>query len=270
MAADRQQMPAKALLASAWRYNGCMFKDHFSGHASSYNRYRPDYPDALFKRLVAHCADTGTVWDCATGSGQAARALAAYFDRVIASDASLAQVREAGGPSNIVYTAALAESSGIATSSLDLATVAQSLHWFDFERFGAEMQRVLKPGAPLAAWCYGLLEIEDDIDAVIAHFYADTVGAYWPPERDHVDTAYRNIDLALETLADESFSSELQWTLDSLLGYIGTWSACQRFTRDRGVDPLLALRKQLQPLWGEPGSARRMHWPIRLRLWRNR
>ena len=28
------------------------FKDHFSGHASSYARYRPDYPAELFAYLA--------------------------------------------------------------------------------------------------------------------------------------------------------------------------------------------------------------------------
>ena len=28
------------------------FKDHFSGHASAYARYRPDYPKELFEYLA--------------------------------------------------------------------------------------------------------------------------------------------------------------------------------------------------------------------------
>ena len=250
-------------------YNGDMFKDHFSGHANNYSRYRPDYPAALFEHLVALCDERQMAWDCATGSGQAARMLAKHFGQVIASDASQPQLQQAVPASNVHYTAALAEASGIATDCIDLLTVAQSLHWFDFERFGAESRRVLKPGGVLAAWCYGLLEIDSKIDPLIEHFYTDTVGRYWPAERAHVDSAYRNITLPLPELADARFHIELRWDLDTLLGYVRTWSACQRCQGATGADPVKLLDEQLQDLWGERHHERDIRWPILLRAWRN-
>ena len=41
----------------------------------------------------------------------------------------------------------------------DLVTVAQALHWFDIQAFFSEVKRVLKNGGVLAAWTYGLLEV---------------------------------------------------------------------------------------------------------------
>ena len=52
------------------------FADHFSGSARGYAAYRPTYPDALFSWLAEHSPGRGAVWDCGTGSGQAATALA--------------------------------------------------------------------------------------------------------------------------------------------------------------------------------------------------
>ena len=64
------------------------FKDHFSASADDYSLYRLDYPDSLFDHLSMTVPSTKRAWDCATGNGQAAIALANHFDQVIATDAS--------------------------------------------------------------------------------------------------------------------------------------------------------------------------------------
>ncbi|HMN46779.1 MAG TPA: hypothetical protein PKE27_19535 [Povalibacter sp.] len=51
------------------------FKDHFSGHAALYAKYRPDYPPALYEFL----ASLSTTHDCALDCGQAAIGLARHF-----------------------------------------------------------------------------------------------------------------------------------------------------------------------------------------------
>jgi ubiquinone/menaquinone biosynthesis C-methylase UbiE len=71
------------------------FKDHFSGHAALYARHRPSYPRELFDWLADAAGGRDLAWDCATGSGQAALALAGSFRRVIATDASAAQIATA-------------------------------------------------------------------------------------------------------------------------------------------------------------------------------
>src|SRR6266496_4940677 len=71
------------------------FRDHFSGVAEEYATFRPRYPPALFAALAAQAPRRGTAWDCATGSGQAALGLATHFERVVATDASAAQLAAA-------------------------------------------------------------------------------------------------------------------------------------------------------------------------------
>ena len=48
----------------------------FGAHAGAYKAGRPTYPDALFDWLAQISPAREAVWDCATGSGQAALALA--------------------------------------------------------------------------------------------------------------------------------------------------------------------------------------------------
>ena len=77
--------------------DGTIFKDkdHFSGHADRYEAFRPTYPEALFVYLSSLCPLRELAWDCATGNGQAAVALAPYFKTLIATDASQQQIDHA-------------------------------------------------------------------------------------------------------------------------------------------------------------------------------
>jgi SAM-dependent methyltransferase len=158
------------------------FKDHFSGLAAQYSAFRPSYPPVLFNYLAQMCRERKQAWDCACGNGQATVALAKHFAAVIATDASPQQLSAAPSLGNVTYRVAPAEASGIDSSSVDLVTVAQALHWFDLDSFYGEAQRVLVPSGVMAAWSYGALHVEGaGIDALVQEFYSDIVGPYWPP-----------------------------------------------------------------------------------------
>jgi hypothetical protein len=58
------------------------------------------------------------------------------------------------------------------------------------------------------------------------------------------------------------------WSLDEFLGYLGTWSAVQRYRKERGDDPLPALRARLSPLWGDSNAQREISWPLYFRIGR--
>ena len=49
----------------------------------------------LFTYLASLCPAHDLAWDCATGNGQAAVALAPHFEQVIATDASAQQIDQA-------------------------------------------------------------------------------------------------------------------------------------------------------------------------------
>jgi riboflavin synthase len=74
------------------------FKDHFSTASDRYAAHRPDYPPELFDWLASLCPQHDLAWDCATGNGQAALGLTTHFRRIVASDASAAQIRHAQSP----------------------------------------------------------------------------------------------------------------------------------------------------------------------------
>jgi SAM-dependent methyltransferase len=245
-----------------------VFKDHFSGHADAYARYRPGYPPPLFDWLARQAPGRELAWDVGTGNGQVARYLADHMTSVHATDASAQQLARAEGPPNVRFAVEPAERSFLVDDSVDLVTVGQALHWFDLESFYGEVRRVLKRGGLLAAWTYQLNEIHPAVDATVGAFYEDVVGPYWPPERVHVERGYGDLPFPFEAVGTPDFRLETSWNLDDYLGYIGTWSAVRRYRAQVGQDPLPALRRSLAELWGDAGMARVVRWPLVLRVGR--
>lgn len=245
------------------------FADHFAPVAADYASFRPSYPAGLFAWLAEISPGTALAWDCAAGSGQATLDLSRHFRRVVASDASAAQIAAAPPHPGVEYRVAPAENSGLADASADLITVAQALHWFDLEGFYAEARRVLAPDGVLAAWTYGVLHVAgEEIDRAVQIFYADTVGPYWPPERRLVESGYRTLPFPFAELPAPPLSMESEWHLAQLLGYFRSWSATGRFIAARGHDPVTELEQALAPLWGAPSARRRVSWPLSVRAGR--
>ena len=245
------------------------FADHFSRVAGAYAENRPRYPDGLFEWLAAIAPRRELAWDCATGNGQAALGLAPYFDRVVATDASAAQIAAAHPHPRVEYRVAPAEASGVAAGSVDLITVGQALHWFDRPAFYEEARRVLGPGGVVAAWTYGASSFDDPwLDAAHRAFYVDVIGPYWPAERALVETGYRDLEFPFEEIVPPDFDMTTEWPLATFLGYVGTWSAVSRFREARGEDPVPGLGRELAASWGDPAATRRIRWPLAMRVGR--
>jgi SAM-dependent methyltransferase len=242
------------------------YKDFFSGHSTDYARFRPRYPRELFEYLASISPSRALAWDCATGNGQAAVALAEVFDQVIATDASAEQLSSATPHPRIEYRNVTAEDSGLPDGSVDLLTIAQAMHWFEFEPFFAEVRRVLKPGGVIAAWTYNVMFVSPEIDEIVRRFYKERIGTYWPPDRKLVEDDYRTIPFDFEELPPPDVRMRVNWSLMDLLGYIRTWSATQRFITDRGFNPVEELAEQLSAEWGRPEVEREVTWPLKMRI----
>jgi SAM-dependent methyltransferase len=245
------------------------FKDHFSRQSADYSRYRPGYPPALLEWIASRAPARTLAVDCATGNGQAAVALAAHFDAVLAVDGSRAQLERAQPHPRVRYQCAMAEHLPVPDQSVALVAAAQAVHWFDFARFYAECRRVLQPGGVIAVWTYEKFRANARVDAALDRFYYDVIGPYWPPERRYVDEAYTTLPFPWAEERAPEFTLVTDWSLEQVMGYLATWSSVQRYrVANPGDDPLPALAAELATVWPADGTVR-LNWPVHLRLGRS-
>lgn len=225
-----------------------MSKDLFSSHAAQYAAFRPTYPRELYDFIFSLTENFDSAWDVGTGNGQVARDISKKFNKVFATDISQKQIENATQADNIFYSVS-GETSSFPEKSFDLICVAQAIHWFDREKFYTEVKRVAKPNSLIAIWGYGLLFINSKIDPMIRDFYVNVVGSYWDKERKLIDEELKTITFPFEEIKAPAFSFSFQWTLNELQGYLTTWSAVQKFMREKNFNPVDELIQKIKPLW---------------------
>ncbi|MFB3910115.1 MAG: class I SAM-dependent methyltransferase [Candidatus Eisenbacteria bacterium] len=244
------------------------FEDHFSAHAREYALHRPGYPSGLFEHLAALVPKHELAWDCGTGNGQAALELARVFARVVATDASADQIANAFLHPSVQYRVEPAEQVSIEDRSVDLAVVAQAVHWFDLERFYAEVRRVVRPGGMLVVWTYHLAEISPAVDAVLSRFYFDTLAGYWPERIHYLEEGYATLPFPFPHVPIPAYAMQADWDLTALLGFLDSWSAVHRYRARHGRDPIDEVREDLAAAWGKETRRMRILWPLSFRAGR--
>ncbi|QDA60721.1 class I SAM-dependent methyltransferase [Hymenobacter jejuensis] len=240
--------------------------DRFSGHADLYVQYRIEYPSELYAYIYSRLQSNISAWDCGTGNGQVATALAKHFAHVEATDISEAQLQRAIQLDNIKYSISSAEQTQFSSNSFDLITVAQALHWFDAAAFHQEVYRVAKPQAIIAEWGYSLLKVNQSIDPIVKHFYAETIGAYWDSNRKHIDDRFAKIPFPFAEVEHREFQIELEWDAERFLNYLRTWSSVQQYQQQNNSDALLLISDQVRRAWGEQKQV--VEFPVFIRTGR--
>ncbi|MEJ7588281.1 MAG: class I SAM-dependent methyltransferase [Ferruginibacter sp.] len=242
-----------------------LLKDNFSTLATSYAMFRPVYPRELYDYIMHFVNEKQLAWDCGTGNGQAAAALSKYFTQVYASDISSKQIENARREINVIYAVEAAGNTSLPADSVDLVTVSQALHWFAGDEFYREVKRVTKSSAVIAAWTYGLLEIDSLTDEIIQDYHYQTLGTYWDDARKYVNNGYIDIPFPFAPIPSPPFNIRVNWNLQQLEGYLNTWSALQQFIQVNKFSPLKVLVKRIEKNWPR-GEVRPVNFPLTLRL----
>lgn len=246
-------------------YESMIPKDNFSIQSDKYAKYRPAYPGGFFNYLNALVPYKKNAWDCGTGNGQIAYELANTFDNVFATDISQSQISNALQADNIFYSVQRAEETCFDNQLFDLIVVAQAVHWFDFEKFYAEVKRTAKENALFCIIGYGRIKISEQIDQVITNFYTDIIGKYWDKERKYIDENYTTIPFPFREIQTPNFVNKQHWNLEHLIGYLNTWSAVKHFIKQNGYNPIDKLQLEIEPLWNNK-EEKEIAFPLFLRI----
>ncbi|MDE3212244.1 MAG: class I SAM-dependent methyltransferase [Bacteroidota bacterium] len=236
-----------------------MAKDIFSLQSVGYAKYRPGYPHKIFEFLSTLAPSANAAWDVGTGNGQVAVGLSAHFKEVLATDLSGAQIENAVRKGNITYLVEPGEECSFASDRFDLITVGQALHWFDLDRFYPQVIRTLKAGGIFAALGYGLIQVNPQVDQAVSILYREILGAFWDPERTHVENHYRTIRFPFKSDMRE-FSIKANWDLEDLTGYLNTWSSVRHYIDRIGSDPVAEFKGELRKAWGK--GPKQIYFPV--------
>eukprot|EP00053_Salpingoeca_punica_P019298 m.194112 g.194112 ORF g.194112 m.194112 type:complete len:300 (+) comp17613_c0_seq1:708-1607(+) len=249
-----------------------------AGQAAAYALFRPTYPTALLQRLAEFIpADIGRskAVDVACGTGQLTATLARPsaqgglgFDRVVGIDSSAAQLSKAQAVDNVHYEQGDAYKLPLDSSSAQLVTMAQALHWLDAHKYAEEACRVLVPRGVLAVAGYGVLRVVDNDQAeqLFKSFYYDVLGSrlkpgdagcYWDCDRTYLDAGLAGVEKQLSPPLDNTslvrdwFYDRRQLSFEALIGYIRSMSAYQTYRQRHPhpqEDPLETFAQRLQPI----------------------
>lgn len=254
--------------------------DLFRKQADKYAETRPTYPPELFQFIASKTPNHDLAWDVGTGNGQAAVPLADIFKKVVATDTSQEQLSYATKLPNIHYhrfpstiSTKDIERCLAQRGTVDLVTVAQAIHWFDFPDFYDRVSFALRPPhGVLAAWCYTTPRVDERVDSVFSRLYKES-DPFWAKQRELVDLEYRTIEFPFDPVdgmkdtGPVEFVIEKEMDLEMYLTYLRSWSAYQT-AKERGVE-LLTERVvgDFESAWGGDGKAvKTLRFPVFLRI----
>lgn len=241
-----------------------MMKDLFSEQSKSYFNARPNYSEEIIAQILLSVPERQMAWDVGAGSGQFTQLVSPYFSHVLATDISENQLQHAPQFNNVRYAVQSANHSGLMAHVVDLITVAQAIHWFDFEYFYKEVRRVLKPDGILAVIGYGLIQIQDQtLNAKVQQLYHQTLKGYWDTERRYIDELYQSIPFPFQEIATPQLELNYVWTAQQLFEYLMTWSAVQHYERKTGHSALTEIADDLKAYCDRSIS---VAFPVLLRL----
>ncbi|MGC1264604.1 MAG: hypothetical protein WA932_11665 [Nitrososphaeraceae archaeon] len=147
-------------------------------------------------------------------------------------------------------------------------TVAQGLHWFDFDKFYFNVKRVGKKDGIIAVWSYDMHKINPQIDKVTDRLDVDgeILGSYWDKETKYVKEKYKTIPFPFNEISVPAFKTMLYWNLHQLWDYMKTWSLVKRYCSENKRDPLDLVRPELNTLWGDELDKKEVTWNINIRV----
>ena len=133
--------------------------EKFSGKASIYEKFRPEYPKEFIEYLYSNVGfnQSSIIADIGSGTGILTGQLLEKGSRVYGVEPnrdmrSRAEFRLSGFD-RFTSVDGTAENTKLEDRSADFITVAQAFHWFDISAFKKECQRILRPnGLAVLVW----------------------------------------------------------------------------------------------------------------------
>jgi SAM-dependent methyltransferase len=200
--------------------------ERFTSRVESYRLHRPGYPGEIVAFLEKECGlqRDAVIADIAAGTGLLSEIFLKQGYSVLAVEPNDA-MREAceslaGKFPALTCLAGTAEATGLETSSVNLITVAQAMHWFDLKPTRAEFARILAP----SGWCAVLYNnrrmggdaFHDGYEKILKDFGSD----YEAVQQRHLSKSRLADFFAPDAMKIQVFPNAQELSLEALEGRI--------------------------------------------------
>ncbi len=152
---------------------------------------------------------------------------------------------------NIEYRQEFVESANILENSIDLITIASSIHWFDHEAFYRKVDTVAKRGAIIAFWMYGWPIISDEIDKIRTHYFYNIPSSYWDKRSDYWHAKYETVPLPYKEFETPPFEIKCVWNCKQLVEFLKSSSAAQVYLDRNNYHPIELIQDDLVSICGD-------------------
>ncbi|XP_061186172.1 putative methyltransferase DDB_G0268948 [Saccostrea echinata] len=242
-----------------------------SEHSDMYHKFRPTYPPEMYEFISEYSkSGTGTLdtaVDVGCGTGISTIPLCKYFQKVTGVDVSETQIKTARmvhKQSNVSFFISRAEQMEfLSDCSVDLVTVAQTMHWLEMEPFYKEVIRILKPRGSIVIYGYGNGTLnKSEGNLVIEKFFNHDLEEFWDSRSRHADNFYQNMYLPFSGWERKSdFFIQNKWSANEVVGYLSTWSSCRKYLKKNPKSGRLdEIQQQLIDIYN--GQKITITWPM--------
>ncbi|OVA16102.1 Methyltransferase type 11 [Macleaya cordata] len=225
---------------------------------------RIKYVDEWYFMLSVFTPDHARAWDVGTGNGVAAIGIAEYYEQVIATDISEAELEQAVPHPKVTYIhtpLSMTDEELISKlggeGSIDLVTVAQAIHLFDLPRFYSLVNRLLKkPGGVIAVWGYNnIFGVGPPLELAWKQFHETALPYRHPHVRD-ISDGLKTLPFPFEAVGIGAEGDPMplliptRSSFEGFLGVLRSWTEVVA-AKDQGVDLLSEEAvKELHSAWG--------------------
>ncbi|XP_015921419.1 putative methyltransferase DDB_G0268948 [Parasteatoda tepidariorum] len=249
-------------------------------HAKLYSQFRPYPPRELIETIITYMKEKIKLEppfckaiDIGCGSGQSTFVLSQHFKSLLGVDVSEAQIKcaqEIHALPNIEYKVSEGDNLPVLSSSVQLVTLCQSIHWFvPLDNLYKEIRRILIPGGVVAAYGYWIpLPKTDDnkknseiYKCVFDYCHEEKLGAYWDKERYIVQNKYTDVNFPFLNQKRVELVNESESSLADYIGYLSTWSSYQKLSRehpDQASELLPEIEERLKEILGSKDTSEKI------------
>lgn len=200
----------------------------YASAAERYNHYRPYFHPIVMQHIEVYLGREEPVaqaLDVGCGTGQSTLALKMLANNIVGIDISAAMLVQAPRDPQIRYLEAPAEEIPLPNETCDLITSSLSFHWFERERFLAEVQRLLKPQGWLIIYNNGFSGQMVE-NAAFAQWHDEVYLARYPSPARQLQplTPEQGNRFGLDFAHKEQYQNQVTFSVEDIAAYLTTQS----------------------------------------------